>query len=194
MPCFRGTSISQVAQLKREIQYQVFHRRWNQKRAFFAIFPTAGGWGGSHKGSAIHPIFYCPFPEWSCSVSLCAADLSWPTADMEMGLRFYGPNGLDTVKLRGHEYWMLFLLPFYVIHCQYIINRWYHIQNYWTKHYRAVCERSSMWRRPLQKIHFKWYYFIVCVDEHPRSGQSSPCNFWPEWSSWKGKMWWKLCF
>lgn len=138
MPCFRGTSISQVAQLKREIQYQVFHRRWNQKRAFFAIFPTAGEWGGSHKGSAIHPIFYCPFPEWSCSVSLCAADLSWPTADMEMGLRFYGPNGLDTVKLRGHEYWMLFLLPFYVIHCQYIINRWYHIQNYWTKHYRAV--------------------------------------------------------
>jgi len=55
-----------------------------------------------------------------------------------MGLRFYGPNGLDTVKLRGHEYWMLFLLPFYVIHCQYIINRWYHIQNYWTKHYRGL--------------------------------------------------------
>lgn len=167
MPCFRGTSISQVAQLKREIQYQVFHRRWNRKRAFslffffFLFFPEGGCF---IRGSEIHPIFYCPFPESSCSVSLCEADLSWPTADMEMGLRFYGPNGLDTVKLRGHEYWMLFLVPFYVIHCQYIINRWYHIQNYWTKHYRG-----ALWKKALcagdcgRKIHFKWYYFITAA-------------------------------
>lgn len=155
MPCFRGTSISQVAQLKRGIQYQVFYRRWNRKRAFHSFFFPKGGL--FHKGSEIHPVFfslpffYCPFPASSCSVSLCEADLSWPTADMEMGLRFYGPNGLDTVELRGHEYWMLFLVPFYVIHCQYIINRWYHIQNYWTKHYRTGCyERSSMWKRVWQ--------------------------------------------
>lgn len=102
--------------------------------------------------------FYCPFPESSCSVSLCEADLSWPTADMEMGLRFYGPNGLDTVELRGHEYWMLFLVPFYVIHCQYIINRWYHIQNYWTKHYRGVLWKELYVEESVaEKIQFKWY-------------------------------------
>lgn len=139
-------------------------------KGLFHFFPM----GAVSYGFRNPPDFYWPFPEWSCSVRLCAADLSWPTADMEMGLRFYGPNGLDTVELRGHEYWMLFLLPFYVIHCQYIINRWYHIQKYWTKHYRG-----ALWKElyMVQQIHWHWYYFIAAALHSLTSHFTAPDHF-----------------
>lgn len=59
-----------------------FLQALKSEKGFSLLFFPKGGL--FHKGSEIHPVFwgfffsffYCPFPESSCSVSLCEADLS----------------------------------------------------------------------------------------------------------------------